>query len=213
MNDILTEDDNNLISFFNSTMKDLNIKLELKKNDNKKNPELSFLSLKQRHKIIKAEIPLKMHWMSSNSKVSWLWNEFQSIYEDLSNDIYENGALVQPRTREWLTKFIEKYTVESITPYMHLMTSHMSDFKNNPNFYNLQGLEKLNDFTTTDYAHVTNRWKDSLKQILLHRLRVETLDVDYKKKETSKEKCLDCGLLFEEVRGIHVHKRMAHINI
>lgn len=71
---------------------------------------------------------------------------------------------------EWVQKFLTVYQVKNITPYVHALANHVSEFpwlNGSLVPYNQQGLEKLNDFTMKDYQRSSNhRDVEALKQIL-----------------------------------------------
>ena len=72
------------------------------------------------------------------------------------------------------------YQTKHITPYIHLLVSHISEFLAVHGtiavFYE-QGLEKLNDNVTKNYFRSTNhRDKECLKQIILKLNRLEELE-------------------------------------
>ena len=75
--------------------------------------------------------------------------------------------------------FLSVYQTKHITPYMHLLVSHIPQFLDMyvtlaP--FSQQGLEKLSDDLTKDYFRSTNhRDYDALKQMLLKLNRLEDL--------------------------------------
>jgi hypothetical protein len=67
------------------------------------------------------------------------------------------------------------YFVEKITPYINTFVHHLHEFVElygNVKVFNQQGLEKLNDQTTTQFFRGTNR-KEFLKQLLNKRNRIK----------------------------------------
>ena len=63
-------------------------------------------------------------------------------------------------TEMWRKAFLKVYQEPEVTPYMHLMISHMwfyVQLHGDVDIFNIQGLEKLNDFTSTEYFRATNK--------------------------------------------------------
>ena len=81
-------------------------------------------------------------------------NEFNETYLDnLKEDL-----------KIWLGHYVKLVPRETkeITPYIHIFTFHLPEFiqkHKNINIYNLQGLEKLNDFVTQIYHCSSNKHK------------------------------------------------------
>jgi hypothetical protein len=90
-----------------------------------------------------------------------------------------SSEVVKNETSGWIQLFSEMYGQSSITPYMHIFHSHLSDFVKDLgdiNDYNLQGFEKQNDQLTQDYFGPTNRQKqDYLRQMIQKRNRIEII--------------------------------------
>ena len=56
--------------------------------------------------------------------------------------------------------FFSCYERKDVTPYLHILSAHYHEFKmlSIPiQIYNLQGLEKLNDLTTSQFFRATNQ--------------------------------------------------------
>ena len=63
-------------------------------------------------------------------------------------------------TEMWRKAFLKVYQEPEVTPYMHLVISHMwfyVQLHGDVDIFNIQGLEKLNDFTSTEYFRATNK--------------------------------------------------------
>ena len=114
--------------------------------------------------------------------VHLLWKSFLSIYETLRSNTplsKEEISEFRRQTQRWITRFLSIYQSKHITPYVHLLVSHIPEFLElygtlSP--YSQQGLEKLNDDLTKDYFRSTNhRENDALKQMLLKLNRLEEL--------------------------------------
>ena len=69
---------------------------------------------------------------------------------------------VQVTTRAFMGQFFACYDRKLVTPYMHIFSAHLHEFKQingTINSFNIQGLEKLNDLTTSQFFRATNRRK------------------------------------------------------
>ena len=92
---------------------------------------------------------------------------------------------------QWLKFYIKLDPSDSyeVTPYVHIYTFHLPDLitkLENINFYNTQGLEKLNHFSTQYYHFSTNKHKTDNKyliQILKKRNRIEFFDLGGEEKD------------------------------
>lgn len=106
-----------------------------------------------------------------------IWRDFYNIY-NLVKINKLNSKQIQDQTKSWANLFLSVFQRSEITPYIHVFISHLSQFvdmHNDINKFNIQGLEKLNDLTTSQYFRGTNKKKDYLKQILAKRNRIEYL--------------------------------------
>jgi len=87
------------------------------------------------------------------------------------------------RLKNWLKLFIKLNGPESITPYIHAFVFHLPEFikiHRNVNLFNMQGLEKLNDFMTRNYHSSTNKHlpgQQYLFQLMKKRNRLEYFDL------------------------------------
>ena len=83
--------------------------------------------------------------------------------------------------KEWLEAYLSIEGAESreLTPYIHCFVSHLPEFiekYGDINLYNVQGLEKVNDFATQYYHGSTNKHKKNnafVLQMINKRNRVE----------------------------------------
>ena len=79
----------------------------------------------------------------------------------------------------WMLLFISVYQTKHVTPYMHILITHIPEFLDMYGTiiaFSQQGLEKLNDEVTQDYFRSTNhRDGESLKQLLLKLNQLEEL--------------------------------------
>ena len=104
-------------------------------------------------------------------KVQELWTEFLEIYLVLQSTTALDNERVktfQSRVINWMS--LSVYQTKHVTPYMHLLVSHIPQFLEMHGTlapFSQQGLEKLNDNLTKDYFRSTNhRDCDALKQML-----------------------------------------------
>ena len=117
--------------------------------------------------------------------VQEIWSSFFALYQELTKAPKNEVTVVeveefQANARAWVQKFLTVYQAKNITPYVHALANHVSEFLQLYGSlvpYNQQGLEKLNDFTTKDYQRSSNhRDVEALKQILEKKNRIEYLE-------------------------------------
>jgi hypothetical protein len=109
--------------------------------------------------------------------VEEIWNEFYKILNEVKTVEIE-WTEVKRRTQEWLHLFLTVYSKVTVTPYMHAFVAHLHEFVylyKDINAFNCQGLEKLNDISTTQYFKGTNHSDTALHQMLRKRNRMEYL--------------------------------------
>lgn len=108
-----------------------------------------------------------------------LWKDFYSILTSIKSEQLPDLDYTQGLINNWFVKYVSLYTQTSVTPYMHMFNHHLIDqFKKygNINYFNTQGLEKLNDLSTMDYFKATNKKDDYCFQILKRNMRMNYLD-------------------------------------
>ena len=75
------------------------------------------------------------------------------------------------KSQQWVLDFTKIYQAKNVTPYIHILSKHIPEFLHkhmNINQFTQQGIEKLNDQTTLEFAKSTNynfHNLDALKQI------------------------------------------------
>ena len=100
---------------------------------------------------------------------NYVWKSFFNLYLLIKSyddrELIINANEIQ-KLKYDLKEWLEFYTIlagkETITPYIHAFVFHVPEFLlkfKRLNLYNLQGLEKLNDFTTQFYHQCTNKHK------------------------------------------------------
>ena len=114
------------------------------------------------------------------TKIKEIWSDFWRIYNNVrKNNLTADEVKVQTAT--WWIKFTSVYHKSQETPYMHLFVNHLHEFielHGDVNIYSQQGLEKLNDMTTSQFFRSTNK-KNFLKQLLEKRNRLELYLINY----------------------------------
>ena len=84
--------------------------------------------------------------------------------------------------KKWVLDFTNIYQAKHVTPYIHILAKHIPEFLQkykNINQFTMQGMEKINDQTTLDFAKSTNHNYhnlDALKQLMQKRNRIEYLE-------------------------------------
>ena len=115
-----------------------------------------------------------------------LWKSFHFIVSGLAKATPDT---VEASTTIWHTKFLSCYTHRHETPYIHCFTKHLHQFCSRVGditLFGQQGLEKSNDFLTTEVFRATNLHFDRnnsdavilnndnyLVQLLARRLRMD----------------------------------------
>ena len=110
-------------------------------------------------------------------EVEQIWSDFLEIV-NLVKDVAIEASELAKRTKEWLKLYLSVYNKTTVTPYIHAFVAHLHEFVNlykDINAFNCQGLEKLNDLSTTQYFMSTNRSDFALHQMLKKRNRLEYL--------------------------------------
>ena len=117
-------------------------------------------------------------------EVSKLWSCYWKIYNILRSDKNYTVDFIKIKCKEFLDLFVEIYQVSKITPYIHKMCFHVPELyeKYGPlNYFSGQGLEKLNDLTTSQFFRSTNKKDNFLKQILERDFRMCEYETNYLK--------------------------------
>lgn len=110
---------------------------------------------------IKASLPTDPP--SETARIQNIWNGLLEINSILSKSEDElSPAYIirfEIQAREWVKQFTDVYHARNITPYIHAMASHVSEFMKLHGSivsFTQQGLEKYNDCMTKTYFRVTN---------------------------------------------------------
>ena len=135
------------------------------------------------------------------ARIQHLWTELLEINYLLSKSP-DNMSTADVRTfedkaREWVRRFVDVYHRDNVTPYIHAMANHVSEFMQIHGSvlpFTQQGLEKYDDVMTKQYFRATcHRDTQALRQILEKQNRIEYLrDRDAKKPKCFETKCSNC---------------------
>ena len=124
---------------------------------------------------------------SERARKQVLWNELLELHETFSKRPEDVTAAdidsFDLKSKEWVRKFTQVYHSDKVTPYIHAMANHTSQFMRVHGSilaFTQQGLEKFNDTMTKDYFRATcHRNEQALIQILQKRNRMEHMkDMD-----------------------------------
>ena len=130
-----------------------------------------------------------------------LWEEFKMLHrqlhcENISSDV---ASKFGKDAKQWVRNFLKIYQSKNVTPYMHIFANHVPEFLSkygNLVMYTQQGMEKLNDETTINFARSTNynfRNLDALKQLLQKKNRLEYLEDTGFERKPLMHKCSVCN--------------------
>jgi hypothetical protein len=89
-----------------------------------------------------------------------LWRTFFNIWVSIKDKAYSSYLVIKAQCIQWHELFLKIYHADKITPYLHVFTFHiweMIKLHGDISRFTMQGLEKLNDFTTMDYFAATNK--------------------------------------------------------
>ena len=116
------------------------------------------------------------------NNIGQIWREFFNIYVSIKACEKNHTEYMEDLSKQlktWLILYIKLNGSESITPYIHAFVFHLPEFikiHKNVNLFNMQGLEKLNDFMTRSYHSSTNKHlpeQQYLFQLMKKRNRLE----------------------------------------
>ena len=146
------------------------------------------------HEFVSKFPNLKLNeWEDEN----YVWLNFYTLYVKMQNFSSSDKSFNMKLMRKDLKDWLEHYLIispGSITAYVHSFVYHIPDMMirhKNINFYNQQGLEKLNDFIRLDYFRSSNKIRSDnkyLKQLLEKRNRIEYFNLNIFKPGTPKYK-------------------------
>ena len=132
----------------------------------------------------KINLPILFPDLPNINATQLLWEKFKSLYDILQSETicFSNAVKFEQEAKQWVNDFASIYQTKHVTPYMHILAMHVPEFLKcygNLVTFIQQGLEKLNDQTTVDFARNTNhnhRNLDALRQLMQKKNRVESLE-------------------------------------
>jgi len=138
--------------------------------------------------------------LSNIDAIQNLWREFYDINKllsarssEITNDHIKN---FEARSRSFVDNFIQLYPSKHVTPYMHCMMNHVSEFlKVHGSIlqFTQHGIEKYNDILTKDFFRSSSHHQESsLLQILQKQNCLEYLQSMGATKKKQEMKCGNC---------------------
>lgn len=129
-----------------------------------------------------------------------IWSEFLSLIVELKGfPVHCNDADIQRfqvRAKQWQNKFNEVYMTKHVTPYMHILTSHVPEslqLYGNLENYCQQGLEKLNERVTSWFFRASDHTGlSALTQVMLKQNRLDLLKAKCERELRFDIKCSTC---------------------
>ena len=169
----------------------------------KESKQLKWRDLMGPEKLIffeKADLPTLLPQMPNVEKTQALWRDYLHLHKRLQRKTFTRteAECFGENAKQWVKDFTSIYQTTHVTPYIHVLAMHVSVFLNN--YTNLvqftqQGMEKLNDQTTIDYARSTNhdhRSLEALQQLIEKKNRIEFLEDHHCQRETRAIRCSIC---------------------
>ena len=134
------------------------------------------------NRIVKDDSFLKllesMPKIEKPDEIYLLWKDFYSILTCIKSEQLPDLDYMERLINKWFVKYVSLYGKANVTPYIHMFNYHLIDLYKkygNINYFNTQGLEKLNDLSTMDYFKTTNKRDDYCFQILKRNMRMDYL--------------------------------------
>ena len=101
----------------------------------------------------------KLNDVTNTKYLNIVFLNFLTIMSNIKDDKYTH-EFARITIDNWLELFVKLFGFNSITPYIHIFTSHIHEFIENCkclNNFNAQGLEKNNDTTSRIYFRGSNK--------------------------------------------------------
>ena len=121
-----------------------------------------------------------------------LWNNFYHLYRLIKeNRLSEQGSFFERKCGEWLRLFLDIYSLDQVTPYMHIFVFHVHELNRlhgNINIFNQEGHEKFNDIISKDYFRSSNKWDNFMLQIVKKINRIEYYSYEFGNEKTRSKK-------------------------
>ena len=156
----------------------------------------------EKHTVLsKINLPETLPNLPNVQNIQDLWKDFKQLYGVLQQQsiTFAEANQFEAEAKSWVKKFTAIYQTKNVTPYIHIMAMHIPEFiymHQNLAQFTQQGLEKLNDQTTIDYARSTNhnhRNLDALKQLLQKKNRMEYLEDNGFQRKPNTIRCSICN--------------------
>jgi len=117
-------------------------------------------------------------------EITSLWKQYWFIHKKLRSDntskynfiINYSSHFFENSCHNLLILFLECYGKERMTPYLHVTCVHLHEMHKlhgNLNYFCNEGLEKLNDLSTSSFFRSTNKRSTFIKQMLERDARLE----------------------------------------
>ena len=134
---------------------------------------------------------------SESSRIQVLWSDLLEINSCLSKpeDVLTSTDIdaFALQARGWVQKFTDVYHTSNVTPYIHAMANHVSEFMKLHGSiisFTQHGLEKYNDCMTKQYFRATNhKGQDALRQIMEKQNRLHYLGDHVKRQKCFETTC------------------------
>ena len=129
-------------------------------------------------------IPATFPTLEYKDEIQKLWEDLLALHQLFSvkpDDLQSNHIVkFEAASKAFVQDFVNIYPAKHVTPYMHCMMQHVSEFMDTYGSilqFTQQGLEKYNDVMTKDYFRSTSHHNEqSLIQILQKQNRLEHLE-------------------------------------
>jgi hypothetical protein len=151
------------VTIFNNILSESGIKIVY--NEKKKKLTPSQLNSDQIWKLYaklkKNELLTKLSNVTNVKYINIVLLNFLTIISNIKDNKYSH-EYTKVTIDNWFELFLTLFGFNSITPYIHIFTSHTHEFIKNSkcfNFFNAQGLEKNNDTTSRLYFKGSNKKK------------------------------------------------------
>ena len=110
--------------------------------------------------------------------------------------LHDEAVYYSGTVKQWVKDYTNIYQTKHVTPYTHILAKHVPEFLKcygNLITFKQQGLEKLNNQITINFARNTNhnyRNLDALKQLMQKKNRVESLEDSKVHREVRSYTCM-----------------------
>lgn len=145
--------------------------------------QLQWKDLMSPEKLVLFEKIILFPQMPKVDEMNSLWKDFTGLYQMLHRKNISQAEADEfgISAKQWVQDFTCVYQTKHVTPYIHLMAMHIPEFLKmygNLVQFTQQGMEKLNDQITIDFARSINhnyRNLEALRQ-LMEKKKIEFLE-------------------------------------